>query len=95
MMTRPLHGPAVLGQLDDLPVRAGGDVVLLLWLGHVVAGIVGADNVVTSGVVLAALDQVPLDPLHGDLVGRVVWTGNGFLPLTKRHSGRVTYYYLL
>ena len=61
-------------------------MVLLLWLGNVVAGIVGADHVVTGRVVLAALDQVPLDPLHGDLVGRVVWAGNSFLPLTKRHS---------
>jgi len=94
MMTWPVHGPAVLGQLHDLPVRAGGDVVLLLWLGHVVAGIVGADNVVTSWVVLAALDQVPLDPLHGDLMGRIVWTCNGFLPLTKRHSRRMNYFLL-
>jgi len=69
-------------------------VVLLLWLGHVMAGIVGADHVVTSGVVLATLDQVPLDPLHGDLVGRVVWTGDCFLPLTERHSCRMDYYLL-
>jgi len=69
-------------------------VVLLLWLGHVMAGIVGADHVVTSGVVLATLYQVPLDPLHGDLVGRVVWTGDGFFPLTERHSYRMDYYLL-
>ena len=66
-------------------------MVLLLWLGHVVAGIVGADHVVTSRVVLTALDQVPLDPLHGDLVGGVVWAGNSFLPLTKRHSDCMGY----
>jgi len=72
-------------------------VVLLLWLGHVVAGIVGADHVVTSGMVLATLHQMPLDPLHGDLMGRVVWTGYGFLPLTERHVDNVNRmgYYLL
>ena len=74
------------GELYNLPVRAGGDVVLLLWLGHVVAGVVGADHVVTGGVVLAALDQVELDPLHGDLVGRIVRAGDSLLPSTQRHS---------
>jgi len=69
-------------------------VVLLLWLGHVMAGIVGADHVVTSGVVLAALDQVPLNSLHGYLMGRVVRTGDGFFPLTERHSGNMDYYLL-
>ena len=41
------------------------------------------------GWALATPDQVPLDPLHGDLMGRVVWTGCGFLPLTERHVDNV------
>jgi len=86
MVTWPVHGPAVLRKLHNLPVCAGGDVILLLGLGHVVAGIVGTDHVVTGGMVLAALHQVPLDPLHGDLVGRVVGTGDGLLPVAQRHS---------
>ena len=65
-------------------------MVLLLWLGHVVAGIVGADHVVTSGMVLATLNQVPLDPLHGDLMGRVVWTGCGAFRSHAQNSLGVT-----
>jgi len=61
-------------------------VVLLLGFGHVVAGVIGADHVVTGGMILSALDQVKLDPLHGDLVGRVVGAGDSLLPVTERHS---------
>ena len=55
MVTRPVHGPAVLGQLDYFPVGAGRDVVLLLWLGNMVTSVVWTDNVITSWVVLTAL----------------------------------------
>ena len=58
---------------------------LLLGPGHVVAGVVGADHQVGLGVVTAALDEVGLDPVDGDLVARVVRTGQGLLPTAERH----------
>ena len=58
---------------------------LLLGSGHVVAGVVGADHQVSLGVVAAALDEVGLDPVDGDLVARVVRTGQGLLPAAERH----------
>ena len=58
---------------------------LLLGPGHVVTGVVGADHQVGLGVVAAALDEVGLDPVDGDLVARVVRTGQGLLPTAERH----------
>ena len=58
---------------------------LLLGPGHVVAGVVGADHQVSLGMVAAALDEVGLDPVDGDLVARVVRTGQGLLPTAERH----------
>ena len=58
---------------------------LLLGPGHVVAGVVGADHQVGLGVVAAALDQVGLDPILGDLVAMVVRTSEELLPAAERH----------
>ena len=58
---------------------------LLLGPGHVVAGVVGAHHHVSLGVAAAALDEVGLDPVDGDLVARVVRTGQGLLPTAERH----------
>ena len=58
---------------------------LLLGPGHVVAGVVGADHQVGLGMVAATLDEVGLDPVDGDLVARVVRTGQGLLPAAERH----------
>ena len=58
---------------------------LLLGNGHAVIGVVGADHQVGLGMVAAALDEVGLDPVDGDLVARVVRTGQGLLPTAERH----------
>merc|ERR1719376_71502 len=36
-------------------------------------------------MVLPALHQVELNAFHGDLVRRVVWACDGFLPVEHRH----------
>ena len=88
MIARFVHGPTVLGQLHDLSVRTLSHVELKLRLGYVVTGVVRADVDVRLGMVLATLDQVGLDPLPGDLVGRVVGAGQGLLPRQQRHDER-------
>ena len=82
-----LQRPAVLGELDDLPVGAVGHMHRLLCPGDVVTGVVGTDPHVHVGVVAATLDQVGLDPLLRDLVRGVVRARDGLLPRTDRHDG--------
>ena len=81
-----LQRPAVLGELDDLPVWAVGHVHRLLCPGDVVAGVVRADRHVHVRVVAAALDQVGLDPLLCNLVRWVVGARDSLLPRTDRHG---------
>jgi len=84
-----VHGPAVLGELYDLPVWTLSHVELELRLGHVMTGVVGTDVDISLGMVLATFDQMGLDPLPRDLVRRVVGAGQRLLPRQQRHDERL------
>ena len=68
MIARLVHGPAVLGELYDLPVGTLSHVELELRLRHVMTGVVGTDVDISLGMVLATFDQMGLDPLPRDLM---------------------------
>jgi len=81
MLSRSLQSIAVLRQFDELPVTAGGDVVLFFWLRDVMTCIVGTDNMVTSGMVFPTFNKVELDAFHRNLMRRIIRTSNGFFPI--------------
>merc|ERR1719430_921974 len=71
--------------LNNPPVLADQLVKLDLCVADVVSSVERADYQVRPRVVLPAFHQVHLEPVHCDLVNRVVGASVGLLPFAQRH----------